>query len=252
MFAIIDHYAHHDSWLHRWHPVVKLVCLLGAVAVIASLRSIAPLVLALGGSWVLAMGSTVPAGTTLKRQKIAIVLAAVVFAVSWLGGQAQRHWEVGSVAVPVEPVLAGVVLALKVSAILVLTVPLLATQPFFIFLESLRRLGVPRRLVSILLLMSRYNLVLADRMQSTMRAARLRGLQLSARPAKLKPLGGIFGSMVLQSLEQAERVEQAMRLRGFDGRIRTSWPYRFGGTDLLKAAAVLSFTAVLVAWDLWT
>ena len=149
------------------------------------------------------------------------------------------------------PLVAGLVLALKVSAVLVLTVPLLATQPFFVFLESLRKLGLPQRLVSMLLLMSRYNLVLADRMQSTMRAARMRGLQLSARPGRLRPLGGIFGSTILQSLEQAERVGQAMQLRGFDGRIRVSWPYRLCGMDVVKAVAVLACVGALLAWDLW-
>lgn len=251
MFAIIDHYAHHHSWLHRWHPVVKIVCLLAAIAVIVSLKSPWLLGLALAGCWALALTCSVPARFTLKRQKIAVLLASVVFLVAWLGGAAQRHWHIGGLAVPVEPLVAGLVLALKVSAVLVLTVPLLATQPFFVFLESLRRLGLPRRLVSMLLLMSRYNLVLADRMQSTMRAARMRGLQLSASPARLKPLGGIFGSTILQSLEQAERVEQAMQLRGFDGGIRVSWPYRLGGMDVVKAAAVLACVGGLLAWDLW-
>lgn len=251
MFAIIDHYAQEDSWLHRWHPLAKIVSLLAAVAVIVSLHRVGPLALALVGSWVLALGCTVPAYVLFKRQKIALWIGAAVLLVALLTGHAQHHWHVGGLSIPLEPFRAAILLALKISCVLVLTVPLLATQPFFVFLEALRRLGLPDRLVSMLLLMSRYNLVLADRMQSTLRAAKMRGLQLSAAPARLRPLGGIFGSMVLQSLQQAERVDQAMRLRGFDGRIRASWPYRFRMVDLLKSAGVVVGAMALLAWDLW-
>ncbi len=251
MFAIIDHYAHKDSWLHRWHPLAKVISLLACVVMIVSLRQIGPLALALLGSWLLALGTTVPARAILKRQKVALLLGTAVLLVAWLTGRGQTHWQLGPLAVPVDPLRAAATLALKISSVLVLTVPLLATQPFFVFLETLRRLGLPNRMVSMLLLMSRYNLVLADRVQSTLRAAKMRGLRISASPARLRPLGGLFGSMVLQSLEQAERVDQAMRLRGFTGRIRTSWPYQLRPADVAKSAAVLLGAAILLAWDLW-
>ena len=246
MFAIVDHYAHEDTWLHRWHPQIKIVSLLAAIVIIVSLRRAGPLSLALAGSWGLALGCTVPARVIFKRQKFALLLGLAVVLVAWLVGHGAYPWQV-----PVESLRAALILTLKVSCVLVLTVPLLASQPFFVFLEALRRLGLPNRLVSMLLLMSRYNLVLADRMQSTLRAAKMRGLRLSAAPARLRPLGGIFGSMVLHSLEQAERVNQAMHLRGFNGQIRASWSYELSAWDALKSAAVWIGAAALLAWDLW-
>ncbi len=250
MLAIIDHYAQNDSWLHRWHPVVKLAGLLAAIVVAVSLQGVVVLLVALAGAWGLALASTVPAGVILRRQKVALLLGAAVAVVGWIAGIGDVHWRLKWLSIPVEPFVAGLVLTLKISCVLVLTVPLLATQPFYVLLDALRRVHLPDRVVTMLLLMSRYNLVLADRMQSTLRAAKLRGLQLSARPARLRPLGSILGAMVLRSLAQAERVEQAMRLRGFDGRIRVSWPYELQRADWLKLTAVAAAAVILLVWDL--
>jgi len=251
MFAIIDHYAGKDGPLHRWHPVVKLLALIASMVVIVSLHHFGPLFLGIAGSWLLAMASGVPARLTLRRQRIAVILAVVMFAAAWAFTEGGPFWQLGPLRVPIQPARSAGLLALKLSAILTLSIPLLATQPFYVFLASLRRMGVPDKMISMLHLMYRYNVVFADRMQSTLRAAWLRGWRLSVNPVRLQPLGGMFGSLVLRSLEQAERVEQAMRLRGFDGRIHVTWRYKLRAMDLLKAAGALGWAAGMLGWDLW-
>jgi cobalt/nickel transport system permease protein len=49
----------------------------------------------------------------------------------------------------------------------------------------------------------------------------------------MRVVGNMVGSVFLRSYERGERIYQAMRARGFGGRIRVMRELRMGGTDLL-------------------
>jgi cobalt/nickel transport system permease protein len=55
----------------------------------------------------------------------------------------------------------------------------------------------------------------------------------------------------VRSSERAERVGQAMRCRGFDGRFRALHEPRTEPADVLFFALVVGGAAGLLAWDLW-
>jgi len=250
MLALIDHYANRSTWLHNWHPTVRVLSLLVAIFVCTWLKRPGPLLIMLLTANILAASAAVPARLLYRRYRTAILISAAVFLAAWLFLGHGPTWRIGPASVPVYALRPAVILALKLSAILLLTVPLLATQPFHVLIASLRRIGLPRKLVNVFLLMQRYNMVLADEFQNTATAATLRGFRWSANPRRLKGLGGVVGALLVRSVERAERVEQAMRLRGFAGELTVSWPWRLQVRDLLKAAAVSLPTVLAILLEL--
>lgn len=91
-----------------------------------------------------------------------------------------------------------------------------ALSPFCQLLSSLTRLGVPRDLVFILLFTYRYLFIIREEALSLRRAA----LSTNFRPrniAQAAVTGGIITSLLLRSLERAERTYQAMQSRGYRG-----------------------------------
>lgn len=88
--------------------------------------------------------------------------------------------------------------------------------PFSQLLSSLRRLGIPREMVSILLLIHRYFFIIKDEGESMVRAAK----SLNFQPQNLAQAGvagGIITNLLLRSMERSERTYQAMLARGYGG-----------------------------------
>jgi cobalt/nickel transport system permease protein len=83
-----------------------------------------------------------------------------------------------------------------------------------------RRLGFPEILASSLLVMERYQHVLADERDRMIRARRARTFRRSGRLDWLR-LSGLIGLLFVRSFERGERVHAAMLARGWDGSWRS-------------------------------
>jgi cobalt/nickel transport system permease protein len=63
-------------------------------------------------------------------------------------------------------------------------------------------------------------------------------------------VGNVTGTLLVRSLERAERVGQAMRCRGFDGRFHSLAEFRTRGRDVLLFLVMVGAAAALLLWDL--
>ena len=93
----------------------------------------------------------------------------------------------------------------------------------------------------------RFLYLLADEGRALLRAARSRGY----RGRWLKDallIGRLIGSLFMRSLERAERVADAMRLRGFEGEMPGHSKRSLG---VLDWCAVLAAIPALIAVRLW-
>ena len=60
----------------------------------------------------------------------------------------------------------------------------------------------------------------------------------------------VAGMLLVRASERAERVAQALRCRGFEGRFQSLTTFRTRWPDVLFLAAVLLTAALVLAWDL--
>lgn len=114
-------------------------------------------------------------------------------------------------------------------------------------LRGLDKLGVPRLLTELFGFMYRYLFVLEDeahRLKAGRDTRYFGGVMIGIRSA-----GHMAGSLFLRSYDRAERVYNAMLLRGYDGTYRSLNPLRMGRVDLLLILVMvaLAVTISLVA-----
>lgn len=113
---------------------------------------------------------------------------------------------------------------------------------------GLERLGVPRLFVVQLLFLYRYLFVISDEGGKMLRSVELRSGQARALP--LRTYGSLIGTLLLRSMDRAERVYRAMVARGFEGDIRVLRPSAFQWTDGVFIAAWLAFFIAARVWNL--
>ncbi len=108
---------------------------------------------------------------------------------------------------------------------------LIAVTGFSSLCGALQRLGAPKIFVVQLMLMHRYLFVLLDEASRMVRAKSLRTFETGC--GGLRIYGAFTGSLLLRTIERAERIYSAMQCRGFDGDIKRSLPAKFGRLDML-------------------
>ena len=138
----------------------------------------------------------------------------------------------------------------KGMTVVALMLVLLATAPLDATLKAAHALYVPGVLVQLAVLTYRYLFVLAGELGRLRLALRVRGYRNRATRHSYRTVGHVAGTLLVRSYERAERVGQAMRCRGFDGRFRTLTEFRTTPRDLLAFVLVTACAIGLVAWDL--
>jgi cobalt/nickel transport system permease protein len=97
--------------------------------------------------------------------------------------------------------------------------------------RGLERLGVPTVFSVQVLFLYRYLFVLAAEGARMVRARALRSF--GARGQGLRIYGQMLGSLLLRTLDRAQRIHLAMCCRGFDGHVRTLGALRLRPADVL-------------------
>ncbi|UCF33048.1 MAG: cobalt ECF transporter T component CbiQ [Phycisphaerales bacterium] len=247
MWALIDHHLDVDSPLHRWHPTAKLIglgLLIVAGACVTDLR-LAGGVLALSFATVLLtkLGFRV----LLRRTRgllLFIIFFTLLVAFTAGGGPSLA---IGPVSVSQRGLELAALVGCKALGIALLAVALVTTTPFAQLCRSLRRIGCPTRLVSVLLLTYRMNFALGGEMESIQSGLRARGFRFAPTAWGIKTMGTVTGSLLVRSLERADRLYHAMLARGYDGSIPCLPSGRVKRTDVWKLSAAVLLGIALIS-----
>lgn len=114
---------------------------------------------------------------------------------------------------------------------------LMATTPFPDLLAAASALGLPDVMVQTTALTYRYLVLLRMRAAAMVRSARARGYGPNT-PRRFAVVGGMLGTLLLSSLDRAERVHRSMLARGYAGRFPTARRLRMGAADWALMAGV--------------
>jgi cobalt/nickel transport system permease protein len=241
-----------DSPLARWDARWKLAAILVAVGGIASLNHLAPAGVALGAGLVLLLASRLPGGW-VRGRLAAFALAALPFLVvlPFTLDPAGPGWEVGPVRVSERGLLSGLAVSFRCLAIGTLALVLVGTAPFHHTIAAAHRLKVPGLLVLLTLLAYRYAFLLGDELRRLRVALRTRGFRASANRHGYRTLGHVTGAVLVRGTDRADRVADAMRCRGFDGRFHTLAAFRTTPADIIPCLLAVAGIALLVIWDRW-
>jgi len=98
--------------------------------------------------------------------------------------------------------------------------------------RSMAALGMPPRFVHLFLFLVRYLPILRDELTRQVEAMRARGFSMGLKRHTWRSLGNLVGMLLVRSIERAERVDEAMRCRGFSGRFPLRAMRPMGMADL--------------------
>jgi cobalt/nickel transport system permease protein len=238
------------SPLSRLDPRWKLAALLLAAAAVAALHTWPAAAAALAGALALAALGRLPPRWYLGRlAAVAGVLALFAGSLPFLLTGPGHVWEWGSVHVSQYGVDAALLLVAKALALVTLMQVLLATAPLDATLKAAHALRVPGLVVQLVLLTYRYLFVVADEFGRLRVALRVRGYRNRASRHSYHTVGSVAGTLLVRSSERAERVGQAMRCRGFDGRFRSLTTFHTTAADVIAAGIIVTTAAGLLIWD---
>jgi cobalt/nickel transport system permease protein len=250
MTVALDLPPESTSPLARFDARWKLAALGLAGACAAVLQTLSPAATALAGALILAALGRVPPRWYLAR--VGPVLIGLILFVVWLPfllppqGQV---WVLGPLQVSAHGVEAALLLVIKALTILTVALTLVASTPAPLVLRAAHSLRVPGLLVQLTLLTYRYLFVLTDELARLRIALRVRGYRNRASWHSYRTVGHVAGTLLVRSSERADRIGQAMRCRGFDGRFRSLAAFRTAPGDVAFFLATTGTAAGLVAWD---
>jgi cobalt/nickel transport system permease protein len=232
-------------------PRARVIALLAFAVVVVALHRIGPVAAALVAALLFAALFRLPPATALRRllaaqASLALLLVTLPFSIP---GEALFH--VGPFAASAEGCLRAATIALKANAILVAAMALLGTLDASRVGHALHRLRAPASLVHLLLFTVRYLGRLEEELARLRNAMRARAFRPRSDRHTWRSLGQLAGMLLVRSAARAERVMQAMRCRGFTGRLYVLDELRWRVSDGAFAAIFAVGIAGLVALDRW-
>ncbi|MEY3219242.1 MAG: cobalt transporter component CbiQ [Pseudomonadota bacterium] len=122
---------------------------------------------------------------------------------------------------------------------------LLGKLDIFQLAGALQYLKFPIKLVYLLFFTVRYLEVLKEMFQKIQRAMQIRGFKLQTNLHTYRSIGNALGMLLIKSLSKAQRIEQAMRCRGFQGQFYSFNKKGFNTNDYLFLSAFLILLIIL-------
>lgn len=231
--AFLDKYSGLKSPIHRLDPRAKV---LGTVFLVALCVTTPPTLLASFATYLtlelfLLAASRLPWRHVIKRYLVVLpFIAAVALVVPFLS-RGGGSYNLGPLKLHGRGLLVLWNVTAKATVSVLAVILLSSTTPFPDLLKAMRELRVPTLLVNLLSFAYRYIFVLVDEAQRMRRARDSRGWN-GRWIWQSRTIGNMIASLFLRSYERGERVYAAMLARGYDGDVKTLYPYTFGTADM--------------------
>jgi cobalt/nickel transport system permease protein len=158
-------------------------------------------------------------------------------------------WEFGSIRVSERGLKSGLAVFSRCLAIGCFALILVGAAPLHHTLAAAHRLKVPGLLVLLALLTYRYAFLLNEELRRMRIALRVRGFRSQATRHGYRTTGHVVGAVLVRGSDRAERVAEAMRCRGFDGRFHSLAEFRTRPSDVVCFLLAILGSAALILWD---
>lgn len=239
-----------ESVVSRFDPRWKLAALLLAAVAVLFLTGWPAALLALAGAASLATLARLPIRWCASRLGVVLlVLVPFLVLLPFVHQEDCPAWTWGVFRFSLAGLVAALVLALKTLTVVLLVLVLLATAPLPTTFKAAQALRLPPLLVRLTDMTYRYIFVLAGELARLRVALRVRGFRNRPSWHTYRTIGHVAGTLLVRGYEQAERVEQAMRCRGFDGCYRTLNDFCTRAADVIAFAIIVCMAVALVLFD---
>ncbi|KJS29116.1 MAG: hypothetical protein VR64_21430 [Desulfatitalea sp. BRH_c12] len=238
-------FAEGSSAVHRTDPALRVVAATAYSFTVALMDSLTGVLAALIFSILLVIVARLPAGPLFRRLTAAgglLLLLWLVLPWSYPGDALLRF---GPLTLSRQGVWIALIITCKTLTILMGFVVLVASMHLSTLGHTLHRIGVPSKLVQLLLLAYRYIFVIEHEYQRLSRAAKIRNFRPTTNLHTYQTYAYMVGMLFVRATERARRVHQAMRCRGFNGRFHSLDSYAPTPWNFVLAIAMALVIALL-------
>jgi len=234
-----EQFSRGTSFLHRADPRVKIISTAALSLVIALCQSFSTALTGLLIAILLVVAARLSPAMILRRLLIVNSFNILLWLLLPLtyGGQAVIDFAGISISRP--GLCLAALITIKANAIILLFISLLATSTVARLGHGLQELHLSPRLCMLLLFSYRYIAVIHQEYHRLQRAAKLRCFNPGTNLHTYKTYAHLLGMLLVKSWNRAERVRQAMTLRGFSGRFYSLHELKVNRIDHVLLAGML-------------
>ncbi len=247
---ISEPFAIGSSIVHRLDPRIRVSLTVLYSFVVALSYRFSVLITALCLSLILIVMSRVRMRVVFKRMVMVNAMILLLWLVLPFTFSGEALGRLGSFAIYRPGVVLAAQVTLKSNAILLAFIALIATMPLATFGQALHRLRVPEKIVQLLLMCYRYIFVIEEEYQRLMRAAKMRGFRPGTNMNTYRTFAHVIGMVFVRSAGRAERVHQAMRCRGFNGKFYSLQEFQISTASLAIAIMLMAIIVGLIIMEL--
>ncbi|MFW2586654.1 cobalt ECF transporter T component CbiQ [Sagittula sp. SSi028] len=249
--ATLSHVAtpRHSGLIAPLDPRLRIVLACVFAVVVVALHSLPALLAAFGVALGLLGVSRMPVGRTLRRMAMMdgfIVFMLVLMPFSMPGDVMFTLW---GLPASWQGLWRAVEIALTANAVILSLMVLVGSMEPVTLGHALHRLRCPETLVLLLMFTIRYIEVLREEYLRLRAAMRVRGFRPGTNWHSYRSFGYLVGMMMVRAIERSERVLQAMKCRGFSGRMLLLQDFALTRRDHLFAAAICVLCVGLLLLD---
>lgn len=236
------------SFLASADPRLKIVAVTLWSILLALTGSLPAALAGLAGSLILVLLAGLGAGELLRRLLavnffLLFVWLALPFSFS-SPGEIVAAWG------PLEITRPGLILSclftIKANAVTLGAMAFLSGSSVFQLAAAARRLGAPEKLTAIFAMMFRYVQLIGEEYERLRLAMKARGFRSKMNMHSYRSWGNLIALLLVRSVERAERIEAAMRCRGYRGRFWLADDFQFRAGDWALSALMLALGAVVL------
>lgn len=242
-------FIHGDSFLHRLDPRVKLIAAVILSTVLAVAHENVVLLVGFGFSIFLALAARLPVRPMLRRLLGLNIFVLFVWLIVPFTSPGTSRFDLGPLHATQEGLKLAWDISIKSNSILILLTALLATSAIHNLAHAMAHLRIPQKLVQIFYFTWRYLHEIGGEFNRLQQAMKIRCFTPRTNLHTYRSYGYLFSSLLLRSLDRAERVYDAMLLRGFTGVIPAYNHPVLRSLDLVAGASIILFAIALGVFE---
>ncbi len=218
MTLINEHFASGSSVIHRIDPRIKVISAAVFTIILAISQQFETLIAGFFFSFSLVLLAGLNVKEVLKRLFVIIGFLILIWVIVPLTFEGEQLFKIGPFSVMKPGVFLSARITLKSVSILMALMALTATMALSTLGHAMSRLKISGKLVHLFMITIRYIAVIEQEYGRLLRAIKIRGFKPGTNMHTYRTFAYIIGILFVRASSRADRVYQAMRCRGFDGR----------------------------------
>jgi len=243
----IEEFALGNSWVHNLDPRAKIVVTFIFSIVVAINQHVPWTAVSLALPLALLFAAHLSIKKVLVR--LAIINGFILFI--WLflpfTTPGETIHALGPLSIQREGIASALLITLKSNSIILMVIALLGTSQIFTLVHALSHMWVPDKLVHLFFFCFRYIHVIHEEYHRLNNAMKIRGFRPKTDIHTYRAYAYLVGMLLVKSFDRAKRIVQAMKCRGFKGKLYILHHYHMKHSDYALAGSSLAFSALLWA-----